>query len=664
MKTKILTILCIVLTKLSFGQYQQYEQYLTPFLSAPIESGFFYFTTPNNIQAGQLYNWYKINAPDPDNSMWLIDEHIDSLVHFKHFKYQQAYKNIPVEGAGCIEHYDTNGSLSFINAKIADSINKDPNPKISHKEAISSLIKILKKEDEKIQFAWESEDWEKQIKLDHNNELATWYPTVELIWAIDTMKNVQLVIPGSRYNLAYKISITTLNPSYETIVYFLNANTGSILKSQSTSMNDGPANIQGYGSRIIDTRWKGGFTQKYILETNDATRVIHTKKNPNGSSAWWVLDNTTDNDDNWGYSYDTETTTHYFVSKAWDYFRNTFGRTGQNNASREIRVRTQWNQNNADFVPEGGSNNTLRFGYTSSGGHYGAEPSVVAHEFTHGVTYHSSNLNYSHESGALNESFSDIFGIVIQAVMLDGGNTDWIYGNFVANPIQKQRSLKSPKLFGEHLDVNNTLNVGQPDTYNQQYWYSGTLDNGGVHINSGVQNKWFYILAHGENGSNDLNNYYQINGIGMSKAARIAYLALTSILINSSQYSDSRQATITAAKDLYGECSIEHQATIDSWYAVGIGNLNSCTYTLSIDNLTNLNVSVYPNPTNHVLNFELPIVTLEPIQFFDVTGKLIKEFTNNSVYFQTDISNFEDGIYLIRMNLKGQQITKRIIIKK
>lgn len=69
MKTKFLTTTIIILAKLSFGQYQQYEQYLTPFLSAPIESGFFYFVTPNNIQAGQLYNWYKANAPDPDNSM-------------------------------------------------------------------------------------------------------------------------------------------------------------------------------------------------------------------------------------------------------------------------------------------------------------------------------------------------------------------------------------------------------------------------------------------------------------------------------------------------------------------------------------------------------------------------------------------------------------------
>jgi len=662
MKTKFMSLIFIALAKLSFGQYQQYQQLIAPYLSDSIQSGFFYFNTPNNFQAGVLYQSYRQSAPDLNNDMVLIDQHIDSLAGLKHYKYQQTFMNIPIEGAGCIEHYDKNGSLLFINGKIADSIKSDGVPRISDRYAIKILISELERDD-KIQFAWESPDWEQQIRIDHADSNATWFPIAELIFAVDTMKNMTLVIDGSRYTLAYKISITTINP-FETITYYIDANTGVILKSQSNCIYDGPANIIGYGSEIIDTRWKGGLTQKYILQTNDASRVIHTKKNPNGSTAWWLLDNTKDADDNWGSSFDKETTTHYHVSNSWDYFRNTFGRTGQNNQSREVRVRTQWANTNASFNPGGNDHNDLTFGSTSLGGYFGAEPSVVAHEFVHGVTHHTSNLTYQYESGALNESFSDIFGIVIHAVMMDGGNTDWLYGNFVSSLNEEIRSLKSPKNYGSHIDALGNLVLGQPDTYEGIYWYDGIGDFGGVHINSGVQNKWFYILAKGDNGVNDNSDYYNLDGIGMTKAARITYYALTSILQSSSQYTDSRQATITAAKILYGECSIEHQATIDAWYAVGLGNLNDCEFTLAVENVTDQSLMIYPNPTSESLFIELPILTSENIQIFDMTGKLVNEFKNDNLIFYTDISNLPNGIYTIRFSFNGELIFKRFIVQK
>src|SRR5690554_259192 len=108
---------------------------------------------------------------------------------------------------------------------------------------------------------------------------------------------------------------------------------------------------------------------------------------------------------------------------------------------------------------------------------------------------------------------------------------------FVSKSGNLIRSLASPNIYG------------QPHTYQGQYWYNGTADYGGVHTNSGVQNYWFYLLSEGGNGQNDNGDYYYIvQGIGKEKASRIAYKALTSILQNSSQYSDAREATITAAK--------------------------------------------------------------------------------------------------------------------
>lgn len=660
MKTKIITILFLVITKLSFGQFQQYIQYISPYLSDSIQSGFFYLNTPNNLQAGTLYQIYRLNAPDLNNNMVLVDQHVDSLAGLTHFKYQQTFMDIPIEGAGCIEHYDQYGSLLFINAKVADSIKKNHEPKITEKEAIISLIEELSRVED-IKFAWESDEWEQQIRLDYGDSSATWYPTSELIWAVDTMKNMTLIIEGSRYSLVYKISITTINP-FETFYYYVDANNGTILKFHSSHIHDGPADVYGYGSKIIDTRWEGGFTQKWTLHSNDATRQIHTKKYSN--SAWWLVSEIKDADDNWGNTYLTETSTHYNVSKSWDYYKNVFGREGMNGGSAEIRVKTQLNEYNAYF---NGSNGfpELVFGKSSTGWDFGMDPSIAAHEFTHGVTSSSSNLQYEYESGALNESFSDIFGVVVQAVMFDGGTTDWIIGNHI--PDAPTRSLKNPNSMGTGnlFDAScYSQSTGQPDTYLGLNWYSGTCDVGGVHVNSGVQNKWFYILAKGETDMNDLSNYYAIDGIGITKAARISYYALTSLLMNSSQYSDSRQATIQAAKILYGECSIEHQTTIDAWYAVGIGSLNSCTYTLSISDAETTELLIYPNPTNQFLNIELPYMTNENIQIFDVTGKLVQEFKNNNLAFQSDISLFDDGMYTIRFSINGKEITKRFIVQK
>ena len=665
MKTKIITIICVVLSKLSFGQYEQYIQYVTPYLSDSIQSGFFYFNTPNNFQAGQLYQLYRQNAPDLNNNMVLTDQHVDSLVGLTHFKYQQTFMDIPIEGAGCIEHYDLNGSLLFINAKVADSINKSHEPRISRNEAIYSLLGFLS-EDERIVFAWEDEDWEKQIQLDYDDSSATWYPTSELIWAVDTLKDIHLITPGSRYSLAYKISVTTIEPSHETFVYYLDAHNGAVLKVRSAHIHDGPAGVYGYGSKIIDTQWKGGFTQKYILKTNDATRRIHTKTC--NECTWGTAPEIKDGDDNWGNTYLTETSTHYHVSNAWDYFRNVFGRVGMNGGSAEIRVKTQLGLPNAFFNGNNGFPE-LVFG-KDSGWDWGMEPSVVAHEFTHGVTSSSSDLQYEYESGAVNESFSDIFGVVIHAVMLDGGSTDWIMGNHV--PTAPTRSLEDPNSMGQHwlgtYDAygNPEFGLGQPDTYGGDFWCSCPydVDNGGVHLNSGVQNKWFYVLAHGDDGINDLSNYYDVDGIGMTKAARISYYALTSLLMNSSQYSDSRQATIQAAKILFGECSVEHQNTIDAWYAVGIGSLHSCTYTISVDEINELDLLIYPNPTTQYLNIELPYRTNENIKIYDLTGKIVKEFNNDNLTFQSDISSLDSGVYTICFSFNGKVISKRFIVQK
>lgn len=162
------------------------------------------------------------------------------------------------------------------------------------------------------------------------------------------------------------------------------------------------------------------------------------------------------------------------------------------------------------------------------------------------------------------------------------------------------------------------------------------------------------------------HNYYNISGIGMNKAASIAYYALTSILQNSSQYTDSRQATITASKVLFGECSVEHQATIDAWYAVGIGNLHDCDYTLSNDDIVSLNeeIIIYPNPTNNDLNIEIPNRIDNQIVIYDATGKVTESFINKNLVFSKDVSHLSNGVYYINFTINDNPVRKRFIVQK
>ncbi len=112
---------------------------------------------------------------------------------------------------------------------------------------------------------------------------------------------------------------------------------------------------------------------------------------------------------------------------------------------------------------------------------------VVAHELTHGVTRNTSNLIYAYDSGAINESFSDIWGEAIDLTNGKGLDTEavrWYMGEEL--PIGAIRYMKDPTVFGD------------PDRVNSPYYYTGTGDNGGVHINSGVGNKLFYLLSDGD----------------------------------------------------------------------------------------------------------------------------------------------------------------------
>lgn len=207
---------------------------------------------------------------------------------------------------------------------------------------------------------------------------------------------------------------------------------------------------------------------------------------------------------------------------------------------------------------------------------------IAAHEIAHGMNLSSAWISGGGESGALNESLSDMWAACVEFWAAPEKQT-WLLGEDVTLCDDAHRSMSNPSSFEYILpDVTSTY----PNTYNGTGYYTGTFDNGGVHINSGVPNYWFYLLVSGGTDTNDNGDCYQVSGIGITKAAKIVYRAETVILASATSqtvtFNQFRNATITAASDLYGATSDEVAQVSHAWYAVGVGS----TYQYPISGLS------------------------------------------------------------------------------
>ncbi len=197
------------------------------------------------------------------------------------------------------------------------------------------------------------------------------------------------------------------------------------------------------------------------------------------------------------------------------------------------------------------------------------ELSVMAHEFTHIITDMTAKLEYQGESGALNESFSDIMGISVKKHVKEGANwliAEGVVLNYMQEPYTNMRDMANPK---NSLDGKDP----SPDTYEGEHWVvpeTDEDDHGGVHTNSGVQNKWYYLLTDGGSGTNDKSTAYDVTGIGIDKSQRIAYLTLTSYATMESDYAAIRLASQEATVALYGAGSKELKSVEAAWDAVGV----------------------------------------------------------------------------------------------
>ena len=183
---------------------------------------------------------------------------------------------------------------------------------------------------------------------------------------------------------------------------------------------------------------------------------------------------------------------------------------------------------------------------------------VIAHELTHGVTQYEANLLYRGEAGAVNESVSDIFGSLVKQRLNKhtADQADWIIGQGLFADNIKGMGIRSMKAPGTAYD--DPMLGKDPQPAHIKDIYTGTKDNGGVHINSGIPNYAFYLAA------------AEIGGYAWEKAGKIWYVTLHERLRSNTTFVDTANATIEIAGKLYGDNSNEQKAVQNAWQKVGV----------------------------------------------------------------------------------------------
>ncbi|MCT9081977.1 M4 family metallopeptidase [Streptomyces fulvoviolaceus] len=322
------------------------------------------------------------------------------------------------------------------------------------------------------------------------------------------------------------------------------------------------------GTVSLDTTLSGS-----TYNLTDATRGSHktyNKSHGTSSSAGTLF---TDADNTWGTGAASSSTTDqtaavdatYGAQETWDFYKDTFGRSGIKNNGVGAYSRVHYGNAYVNAFWDD-SCFCMTYGDGESNTHPLTSLDVAGHEMSHGVTSNTAGLDYSGESGGLNEATSDIFGTGVEFYAANSNDV----GDY---------------LIGEEIDINGDgtplryMDKPSKDGGSADSW-SSSVGNLDVHYSSGVANHFFYLLSEGS-GSKTINgvsynsptsNSSTVTGIGRDKALQIWYKALTEYFTSTTDYSDARAGTLSAAADLYGSSSTEYSTVAAAWSAVNVSS--------------------------------------------------------------------------------------------
>jgi Zn-dependent metalloprotease len=528
-------------------------------------------------------------APQQAKNIFGLDPNADLVLNrtendnigFVHYRYYQTYQGIPVENTMYIVHVK-GGVLTGMSGSIVLDFDKQMDQRnvksLTPSDAVTTAINYVGAE----KYAWQDQNTETALKNQRGNASATYYPTATLTWYAPGDE-----IVAKYLQLCYKVDVYSVKPLSRAF-YFIDAQTGKVIgKKDELYYSDaiGTCNTAYSGTQTIHSDFTGTtYRLRDLTKGNGVITLTSAGADYTNASATWSLTGANQ------YALDA----HYGVSQTYAFYLANFGRNSVDNAGYALTSYVNESATTDNAYWDGTS---MHFGNRSLNGAGITGIDVDGHELTHGVTQYTSNLNYSNQSGAMNESMSDIFGKSVQ-FWSKPTDVNWLLSNDMNWLI---RNMSNPNQYG------------QPDTYLGTNWYTGTGDNGGVHTNSGVGNYMFYLLVTGGSGTNDIGNAFTVSGIGLTKADAILYRTQTVYLTPTSQYANWRTACISAATDLYGSASNEVNQVMNAWYAVGIGtpgNTGTCAVPTGLissniaDNTATVSWSAASGAASYVLQYK------------------------------------------------------------
>ena len=468
-------------------------------------------------------NYYFEEPISSDSKFRVEDETIDKL-GIKHITFQQLHNGIIVQDAILKFHYRKQNISISGKPKVIHSVS---NGNLQLNEAMFFAKTAVKGK--------YREDYETSFKPREPQRV--------------------IVETEQGFEECFKIDVYTLEPLARKDVYVGTLN-GNIIR-QDNRIHFADAT----GSAI--TKYSGVQTIITDSVTTDTFRLRDSGRNVetyNMEQGWFGNGiDFIDDDNSWNNvnvaQDEVATDAHWASEMFYDYLLNEHGRNSYDNAGDTLITKVHYGNNYGSAFWDGTS---VTIG-DGDGATYGPLTTVdiISHEFTHGVIEHTANLISQNESGALGESFADIFATAVE-FYAKPGTANWTIKEDAHLSGGAERSLADPNIYG------------QPDTYQGTNWNfnSGTSP---IYVNNGVQNYWFYLLVNGGTGTNDNAEAYSVAAIGIDDAMAIVYRSLTVYHTSTSTFADARNYSIQAAEDLFGQCTQEVISVINAWHAVGVG---------------------------------------------------------------------------------------------
>jgi Zn-dependent metalloprotease len=430
-----------------------------------------------------------------DEDLRLLRQEPDLQLNFKHFRFSQVYHGLPVFGRELVVHLDPNDQIVAVNGQFQPQLVLETTPSLSKERAEElALADLLTKQLEPLE----------QATVHHQMQPA------------ETQLVVYIHHDGVPH-LAWQVAIITEAPLGRW-TFFVNARREVVIHSIDSVM---PLMRRITYSADNTTRIPG----RKLIDEGERSR------DPVAQAA------------------------HDGAGVVYNFFFENFQRDSIDGQGSPLVSTVHYGRSPEDSENAAWIGDLQQMIYGDGGQIFKPLPyglDVVGHEFTHGVIDSSSRLIYELQPGALNESYADVFGALI-----DEGN--WEIGETVIKsppyPRPYLRSLRDPNAGGAYDPFNPLGGIGQPASMDEfaNLPASRRADNGGVHINSGIPNRAAYLMA---------------QAIGNDRTAQIYYRALTQYLTPTSSFLDALNASVRAAQDLYGDG--EAGTVRDSFSQVGI----------------------------------------------------------------------------------------------